>query len=443
MVHQRTLKQNAGLVAIVAIGLLLRFGWIGFQSSTEASIERFPDQRETLQLARNLLDGQGLQFTDAKFGDQVFASRMPGYPLFVAACGANVRVVRVAQALIDSSTIVAIYLMAGRWLRRRQALLAAAPVAVNPFLIYLTGLVLSESLFTAMLAWGMCLLVRAGGRGAGNASPRPALAMTAWLGGGLLLALSIHVRQSALPLPVLLGVVAVLVNRHRPAPYHRRWPLPVGTTMVLLSGLVLLPWAYRNYRVLGTWVWTTTNGGITAYDGLHPDATGASDQSFVEVMPELRRMDELGRNEHLRRLAMEAATDDPLRVAQLAARKALRTWSPVTLSEDYSSTKYWLVGLLYSVPFDLLVIAGLLSSPRRGGLGVSAKVFLLLPAIYFTGIHALTVGSVRYRIPLEPPMAVIAAASLGALLARRRPTSKWKRARGEDRKAVVNEAAEL
>jgi hypothetical protein len=52
----------------------------------------------------------------------------------------------------------------------------------------------------------------------------------------------------------------------------------------------------------------------------------------------------------------------------------------------------------------------------------SAKVFLLIPAIYFTAVHMASVGSLRYRIPVEPPMAVIAALAL----AQGRPT--WKRA---------------
>ena len=32
-------------------------------------------------------------------------------------------------------------------------------MAVNPFLIYFSGLILSETLFTAMMVWGMVLLL--------------------------------------------------------------------------------------------------------------------------------------------------------------------------------------------------------------------------------------------------------------------------------------------
>lgn len=421
------------LGGLLALALFVRGAWGWVQPADEAALDKLPDQREYLVLAQNLSRGQGLKFDDARFSDEVYAFRTPGYPLFLAALGAKIRLIRLVQALIDTSTVLAVYLLARQWLSLRAALLAAALAAVNPFLIYFTALVLTETLFTAMLAWGMLLLVGAGNLlpqdrdeddGAGEtpapsvpAAPRKGATLW-WLAGGLVLALSVLVRQSAAGLPVVLGIAAAFVNRRRGAAYHRRWPLPVGTTMMLLTALVLMPWAYRNSRVLGSWVWTTTNGGITAYDGFSPDATGASDQSFVESMPELRRMDELGRSQYLSELAQRFVREQPRRALELAAIKAARTWSPAPRSADYSGLKYKLVGLLYSLPLDLLALAGLIT----GRLPRAAKVFLLLPAIYFTGVHMLSVGSLRYRIPVEPPMAVIAA----SLVAPAAPV--WKRA---------------
>jgi hypothetical protein len=245
----------------------------------------------------------------------------------------------------------------------------------------------------------------------------------------LVLALDVLVRQSALFLPLLIGVGGALVNRGAGTPYHRRWPLPVGATVVLITFLVLLPWAWRNHRLLGEWVWSTTNGGITLYDGFNPDATGASDQSFVETMPELRRMGETDRSQYLSEQAKQFVRQQPRRAAELAVIHAARMWSPVTLSQDYGGWKYRTVGLVYTVPLYLAVLLGLWRGGKGGAgdaaLPRAAQVFLLIPAIYFTAVHMLSVGSLRYRIPAEPPMAVVAGWALASALAL--PAASFKR----------------
>jgi 4-amino-4-deoxy-L-arabinose transferase-like glycosyltransferase len=424
-------RHRLRLIILLAAALVVRLGWALAQPVTDEAIDRLPDQREYLALGRNLLHGQGLKFFDPRFGDEVWAYRTPGYPLLVAACGGSVRAVRVAQAFLDTSTVLAVYLLARRWLGRGAALVAGAIVAVNPYLIYFTGLVLTETLFICMLAWGMALVVgegdREGERGRqGEGETRSAgWGQTGWwLLGVLVLVGAILVRQSALFLPLAVAVGAALVNRGAGTPYHRRWPLPVGATVVLITLLVLLPWGWRNKRVVGTWVWTTTNGGITAYDGLNPDATGASDQSFVASMPELRRMGEVDRSAYLSEQAKEFVRRQPRRVAELALMKAGRMWSPVPLSQEYGGWKYRTVGLVYSVPLYLACALGI---SRRTTLPRAAKVLLLIPAIYFTAVHMLSVGSLRYRIPAEPPMAVLAASA--AVL----PAAGWKRSgRGSD-----------
>ncbi len=381
---------------------MLRAGWTLTRDVSNRAIDALPDQREYLSLGQNLLRGDGLRFVDRRFGDWVYAYRTPGYPLLIAACGGNVRWLRLAQALIDTSTVLAVYLLARRLLPTVSVtpgapLLAAALVALNPFLIYFSGLILSETLFLALLLWGMLLLT--GGEGAGR-----------WLGGGVLLAFSILVRPSAIGLPVLLGIAAAFLNRGARSAYQTRWTLPVGATMLLLTVAILAPWGWRNSRpnVLGRWIWTTTNGGITAYDGFNPDATGGSDQSFLRRMPQLREMGEVARSEYLAEQAQRYVIEHPARSLELAMRKIGRTWSPAPLSEQFSSSRYQWIALLYAIPLDLLALAGLI----RGRIPKAAKVYLLLPAIYFTAVHAVSVGSLRYRLPAEPPMAVLAAGIL-------------------------------
>jgi hypothetical protein len=181
-------------------------------------------------------------------------------------------------------------------------------------------------------------------------------------------------------------------------------------TLIGLILLTLLPWALRNRSLLGRWIWLDTNTGFTLYDGYNPNASGASDQDFVQSEPVLQTLSEADRSEYLSQKAIQYARTHPSRVWELGLVKLARTWSVMPLSNEYNRPQLRLVALVYSVPFDILVLAGLI----WGKLPRSAKLFLLAPALYFTMVHALTVGSLRYRIPAEPPMAVIAASLLAA-----------------------------
>jgi 4-amino-4-deoxy-L-arabinose transferase-like glycosyltransferase len=400
------LNERSGRIALAAVmllGLGIRLAWGLRQPSDAAAIDRLPDQREYLELGRHLLTHQGLWFIDPRFDSAVSAYRTPGYPLLVRWCAANPRIIRIVQAGLDCATVLAIFLLARRWLGVNGALIAAVLVALNPYLVFFSGLILSETLFTAMLCWGMALLVLSGG-------PWPAgWRVWPWLAGGLLLALAVLVRPGAFFLPVLLGVAAALANRLHHGPYRTTWPLPVATLMLVLTAAVLFPWAARNRVLLGSWVWTATDAGITRYDGFNPDATGASNQSYVAYMPWTRDMSEVARSRYWGQLADDWIRAHPAQSLSLALIKIGRTWSPMPLSSEYGSRRiYVIVGLCYGVTLDVLVLAGL----WLGGVGGPAKRMLLLPAIYFTVAAALSVGSLRYRIPAEPPMAILAASAV-------------------------------
>jgi len=226
----------AKLGAVLVLALGLRLGWGLRQGSGAAGLEALPDQREYLQLGEHLRAHQGLWFSDPRFGQVVYAYRTPGYPLLVAACAAKLPIIRAVQAVLDAASVLAIFLLARKWLSGGRALLAALLVAVDPYLIFFAGTILSETLFTALLCWGVALLVLSGG-------PWPAGRgrLAAWLGGGMLLALAVLVRPGAIGLPVILGCASALLNRYDRPTYRTTWPLPVAATMLLLTAVVLFP----------------------------------------------------------------------------------------------------------------------------------------------------------------------------------------------------------
>jgi 4-amino-4-deoxy-L-arabinose transferase-like glycosyltransferase len=376
--------RHVGIATLLLLSVALRGAWAVRQSDDPASLSDLPDQQEYFQTGENLLAGRGLQFTDPRFGQTVWAYRTPGYPIFIAACGANLRIVRLAQAVIDTLTVLAVYLLAMRWLPAGRCLFAAAWVALNPLLVCFSGLILSETLFIAMLAWGAWFLI-------GNSSGR-------FFIGAVILAAAVLVRPSALFLPALLALAVR--------------PRPVASALACLgiTVLVLFPWALRNELRLHAWIWTSTNSGITKYDGFNPQADGSSNQSFVKEMPQLSQMDEIQRSQYLGGLANQFIADHPWDCVKLTIAKIGRLWSPIPLSQQFGSQpRYVAVEFIYSAPFFVLCLIGAVNSMISG----RGRVFLLLPALYFTVVHGFSVSSLRYRLPAEPLMAVVAGAAFG------------------------------
>jgi hypothetical protein len=396
------------VAAVVLVGVLIR---VGFGLSRPVDVEALaalPDQVEYLSLARSIHDGATMALADPRFDQPVLAQRMPGYPALLALFSGDLRSIRIAQAGLDGITILAAIALARRWLAPRWSLGVGVCVALDPFLIFFTSLVLTETLFTTLLTAGVALLVR-------GAPPvdRSALwkkHLLWWLGLSLLL-LGIYVRPSAFVLPAALAFVSGWVSM----PTHpRRFPIVMMT--IALTLLVLLPWAIRNQRLLGSMVWTTTNGGVTLYDGLHPGADGSSNQAFVERHPAARAMNELDRDHYFRTLARQWAADHPLRTLRLGVDKFARTWSPVPLSPQFgSSHAHVIAGLVFAGPMLLLAVLGLFVStlPPR------ARWMLITAAVVVSAMHVISVGSLRYRVPLHPQLIVLAIGCLAALASRR------------------------
>lgn len=377
------IRQTWTILALIMLaGLVGRLAWGLTRPSDDKTIATtLPDQYEYLQAGRHLLSGDGLWFWDERFHQNIYASRMPGYPLLIAVSNGRVLVVRCVQALLDCSSVLAIFLLAQRIMGDRRALVAAAVVALNPLLVYFSALLLSETLYTAMLAWSVWLIFRR---------------RKGWIG-VMLCAAAAYARPATVVLPVLL-CIAVSPTLKRAA---------VAAALAALAVvLALLPWAYRNHQVLGQWWWLTTNGGVTIYDGIHPGATGASDQAFLAGMPELQRMGEVDRDRYLGGLAQEQIRTDPARFLRLAAVKVARTWSPIPLSDQYGTNRLYIaVGLLFTLP--LLLAAGV--AIFRSVLPLRERAYLLVPPVLLTLQHAASVGSLRYRVPVEPLLAVLAA----------------------------------
>ncbi|RMG35327.1 MAG: hypothetical protein D6725_12755 [Planctomycetota bacterium] len=359
--------------------------------------------------------------------------RMPGFPLLLSVSirlfGPDHWAARVVNCAVGSAACALVFALARATAGRKTAWPAAIGVAFAPTLVGMSALLLSETLFAVAVLVSLLSLVpltrSVVGRGAfasedaelppegaaADAPPCPAGtgrdSRRGWLSvavGGLAAgaagALATYVRPSWLLFPPLYSVWLIIRTRCAMRSFVAAACIVVG-----LFG-TLLPWALRNRRpdVAGHWVWTTLWAGPSLYDGLNPDATGASDMAFIDREGVYRRLSEYDADRHYRTRAWEFARRHPVRVVALAFAKWKRFFSPWPLTDAFDNPLVrWAMGVYWGAA----VVGGAAGMWR---LRKRPEVLALLagPMAYFAAVHGIFVGSMRYRVPGEPPWLVLA-----------------------------------
>jgi len=353
------------------------------------------------RLAGQILAGQDYEVYDPPRT----VLRMPGLPVLLAGCrlvfGDRLLPTRCVLAVLGAAGCGCVYWLGRQLAGHEVGLIAAAATAVSPALVVFSPLLLSESTFaTAMTASlvPIAMLIKNRGEGA----PRLLAAVSA----GLLCAVATLLRPTWLPVAVLAAMVIVVVGRWRRA----RW---IEAAVLLTAfGVAYSPWVLRNHSATGHWVITTLWVGPSLYDGLNPDATGDSDMTFFDRENLLGQMSEYEMDQTYRRRAWAFAAANPGRALQLAVIKAGRYWSPWPNAAQFRQpvVKYGL--LAATLPLYLFALIGLWTQRRDWRLWLVA----LGPAVFFGAVHMLFVGSIRYRLPAELPLWILAAAGIVAVL---------------------------
>lgn len=405
--------ESRALIWITAGALALRLGWVALRWGQAGASFEYDDERLHWELASNLVQRGALVSDDGRY-----AARMPVYPLLLApfalAGPAGVLLARLAQAAIGAATVALAATFARQAMGRPAAVAAGALTALDPYAIFFSNLLLTEVLFTfigLLLTYCAWLVGVRYTRPAAFAVLPRIWRQVAWANIGLatLGGVAVLTRQSSVGWVALLFVLVWWYDRER-----RRGTMRL-IRHTLTVGLLLLPWGLRNHATLGAYAWLGTNGGATLYDGQGPQARGDSDQRFMQELPEIQGLGEIEKDRVLRRLAIEQMQRDPARALSLAWVKLARTWS---LTPNVANYRLGATGLVSAVFMLALLALGVLGVRR---LLASRRLLTLLglPIVYFTLVHCVYVGSLRYRVPVMPFVELIAA---GALTVRR---EKW------------------
>jgi 4-amino-4-deoxy-L-arabinose transferase-like glycosyltransferase len=392
------------LAAIVALGVALRAANTLLVAPWPPGF--FNDEAYYSTMARLIEHGEGFIRPAEFFRDGAHiptAERAPLFPALLAVLwklGITEGDGRLLGLLTGGGTIVVLGLLGRRLAGERAGLLAAGLAAVYPTLIAADGALMTESLYGFLAGVGLLAAYRL--------IEAPSIGRALIL--GAVLGVAAHARAEAL---LLLPLVLLPLLR-------RPGGLRAAAVACVAFGLVLVPWAVRNYSAFDRPVLIATEGGETlagancedVYYGRRIGTWEVSCVHFSSRGNEAEELDDAGRD------GIRYALDHPTRVPVVMAARFARTWGlwrPFALPEGRRAWVQHLGAGLYFVLIPLAVY-GFIVLRRRG----VAVWILVAPFVTVTLTALLAYGAIRFRHSAELSLVVLAAVALDRLLPARK-----------------------
>ena len=268
MTYLRRRPHLLWLAAIAVLAMALRLAWIAYADPSPYD-GRFDDSLFFDHAARWLAAGKGY----INFLGYQTAQWPPGYPLLLAAVykvlGHDIMLAKLLNVFAGGAACVLIYLVAAKVFNRRVGLLAALLLALFPGSIYFSTLLMTESVFTALVVLLILLFLM-------WALERKDVPFIRTFLLGVLFGAAALFRAEA---PVLLLVVLFVWRLAVPS-----WRAFLRPAALLTAGAVLAvtPWTIRNAITMDKFIPISTGAGHTLLAG-HQDDPYDSRSDFPEA----------------------------------------------------------------------------------------------------------------------------------------------------------------
>jgi len=276
------------------------------------------DEVDYHAIATSLADGDGYRIDGYET-----CRRPPMYPYLLAlhykVFGASPTTGRVLQIILGMLLVYLVYRVARLYFGRPVGLIAAAIAAVNPFLIMMSGYLLTENVYIILMLSALLILPTP----AHLNGPLPKI-----LAASAVLAAATLARPTGLPLALWMLAAGLVFGAGSLYIRTRN-----GALAAALFAVLLLPWSFRNYQVVGGWVGLTTHGGITFYQGNNQRVVdvphyrgGVAPLAGLPHAQEIAGMSELERERFTRAKGIEFLRDNKRLVPKLMWWKFARFW---------------------------------------------------------------------------------------------------------------------
>jgi 4-amino-4-deoxy-L-arabinose transferase-like glycosyltransferase len=425
----RPSRETWVLVAIVVVGGLLRFAWLAY-AARPLTFPAGGDPFGYVMHADDLAHGRGYVLF---LTGRATAFQAPGWPFALAAwywlanhtplpddvwnmaAGLNL--------LLGVASIVLVYAIGRRVFDARVGLIGAGVVALWPNLVYYTAVAALEPFFIFLVLLALWLLLRFGWPDAPRIPPL-ALVLVGFVVGWVLL-----VRPFGAVVIVAMVVAGVVAGRG-----WRRTLLEAGI-VTLVAIAVLVPWTIRNAVRLHGFVPVATNLGETLCIGHQPDATGGlvGDTAYCVGRYDYAHITtphlEIVRNRHAFDQGTKYALHHPVDEGRLLFWRGyflfqddhdgLDAVEPRGPQHSFIPRRPRLVlATVADAWFFAVAVLAAFSLPRWFGRRRGDRLLVITTALGLLLVPLELYGLPRFKVPLEPFLALGAAVTIARLTAR-------------------------
>jgi len=323
------------------------------------------------------------------------ATHPPLYSGFIAAVLGVLRTcdptaILVLQAILSAASCVLLLRLARRLGDLRVGALAAFWMALDPALIFYAPQLQSETLFVVLELGFFLTLYWSLEPGLDSSSRALAAGL---LGAAASLCRSVFAAYPIFLVPAVWTMLGVRRSMKWTAAFCLGWLIPIGA------------WTARNFERYGEIIPISSQMGWTFYEGFTLDRREI-ERRPSEMADELRRQGISGHVEgarYFKHKTLRFIREYPMAAARIIAGKALLYWRPWPY-DPYTPAQRVLVGAYYALLFGLAL---------AGAWELRREIRLWLPIAglfaYLTASHAVFFTSLRYRVPLEPFLCLLAA----------------------------------
>jgi len=376
--NKRVIVLLFSIAFMARLGLLVSFKGTGVAEQMDA--------KDYHAVASSIIAGRG--FVNAS--GQPTETRPPAYPLFLAGiyavAGNNDFIVKLAQCLLDSFSVLGIYLIACYTLGKRVAFGAGVMAAVYPPMILYSNLRLSETLFTFLLVVEILLLIR------WVATKESSYAIAAGVSHGA----AVLCRSTVMFFPFFLLVLVLALK-------ERKTLLKGFVFYVIISSCIVSLWTIRNYVVFREFVPVNRGGGYLMWFALQKDAWQGDklvELSPVREYPDLEHLPMVAWDNILAKRVMQFAFHNPASYMRSMARNEAWFWY-LPVGKVLLNERSHLLATLYQAAhlfFLLGAVLGLVWLPRGSYYALSPLLLLLF---YAGAMHSIVLPVPRYRLPFD------------------------------------------